>query len=376
MSAYLRTGSLPEALILILMKIIERTPGGGATMDELKNAYEEARDTQPSEKTIYRSIKRINLLFDPLAYENEPDRKVQAPDAEEEEEEWEEIESYPLTISMEHDRNFNKRFIFTGSISAGRIEANQALLMILGLYNQQRGLLKDQFKAVIKVLLKEMRNEGCSGTKIFHDMERHIHASGHGPSDPQKTLLRLKEIMRAIDSCKRIKLEYLRTYDGALKLRTVEPYGILCRLNSWYLVAFCVQQQKRRVYLLDHIKRLKVDESSIFKRPEGFSLKRIYGNSWGIWNPDDDEAAEPETVRIIAAKGVAERFKTVSYHDSQKVTALPNGEAEITFEVTGAEEMISWLMSWGAAVRLLEPAWLQKKLLETMKNAMDAYIAP
>lgn len=54
---YPRTRDHPEAVIKILLAVIERTPAGGATLEELKEAYREVKDREPSEKTI-RQIPR------------------------------------------------------------------------------------------------------------------------------------------------------------------------------------------------------------------------------------------------------------------------------------------------------------------------------
>jgi predicted DNA-binding transcriptional regulator YafY len=180
--------------------------------------------------------------------------------------------------------------------------------------------------------------------------------------------------MRAIRNHKRIRMEYLRVYDGTLTRREVEPYGMICRFNNWYLVAHCLQQQKRRIFLMDHVKQLKVVENSSFSQPEGFDLN-IYNSAWGVWTMDEDNKAEAETVRLKAIKGIAERFKMVCFHDSQKVKMLEGGEAEVTFKVTGAVEMIPWLMSWGATVQVLEPQWLKDQLLQSLRETVGIYEA-
>ncbi|HHV35607.1 MAG TPA: WYL domain-containing protein [Syntrophomonadaceae bacterium] len=46
------------------------------------------------------------------------------------------------------------------------------------------------------------------------------------------------------------------------------------------------------------------------------------------------------------------------FHESQSVRELPEGKLEVTYLLTGAQEMIPWLMSWGGAVEVLEPALL------------------
>ncbi|PKM79157.1 MAG: WYL domain-containing protein, partial [Firmicutes bacterium HGW-Firmicutes-13] len=64
-------------------------------------------------------------------------------------------------------------------------------------------------------------------------------------------------------------------YDGSTTKREVDPYGLICRFNNWYLIGFCREKQNRRVFLLDHIQRLKVKENSVISLPADFSLRDI-----------------------------------------------------------------------------------------------------
>ncbi|OPL09852.1 MAG: hypothetical protein AVO34_12935 [Firmicutes bacterium ML8_F2] len=370
MPGYPRVKDFPEALVKILLAVMEKTPDGGATLEDLKDTYREVRGSSPSSKTIYRAVRRLNLIFDPLAYGEKPEPWEDTEDSVDEEEISD--ETFPPVIRVRREKGVT-RYHFTGEFPASSIDANQALLMTLGLYTQQRGLLKGHFETVIRELLRDLLAKISTYNNIFREIERHIHVSGYGPADPRKNVLKIKEIMRAIRYRKRIRLEYLRSYDGILTKREVEPYGLICRFNNWYLVAFCLQQQKRRVFLLDHTKRLNVVEASTFKWPEGFSLHDAYGSAWGVWTTDDEKPQQVETVRLKVAKGIAERFRLISFHDSQEVTMLPDEEAEVVFKVTGATEMIPWLMSWGASVEVLEPFWLREALISNLEQALKLY---
>jgi predicted DNA-binding transcriptional regulator YafY len=99
------------------------------------------------------------------------------------------------------------------------------------------------------------------------------------------------------------------------------------------------------------------------------------GTAWGIMVVDDAKKAKVETVRLRVKKGIAERFKAVSFHDSQQVKCLPHDEAEVCFEVSGAGEMIPWLMSWGPTLQVVEPQWLKDMMLTSLKETMDVYIS-
>ncbi len=125
--------------------------------------------------------------------------------------------------------------------------------------------------------------------------------------------------------------------------------------------------------MLDHTIRLEVVEASTFKWPEGFSLHDYYGSAWGVRTPDDEQGHIKETVRLKIAKGIAERFRLVSFHDSQQTEMLPDGGAMVTFTVKGASEMIPWLMSWGAAVEVLEPQWLRDTFISNVEEVLGIY---
>ncbi|NLX91905.1 MAG: WYL domain-containing protein [Firmicutes bacterium] len=371
MPGYPRMRDFPEALVKILLTIMEKTPDGGATMEDLKDAYQETRGSTPSNKTIYRSIRRLNLIFNPLAYGETPE-KVECEDKDDIADDENDMEEFKPVIRSSR-RKGKTRYLFNGELPTSSIDANNALLMALGLYSQQRGLLKGHFETAIREILRDMLARISAYNNVFREIERHIHVSGYGSANPGKNVTKIKEIMRAIHHRKIIRMEYLRSYDGTLTKREVEPYGLVCRLNNWYLIANCLQQQKKRVFLLDHTIRLEVVEASTFKWPEGFSLHDYYGNAWGVWTPDDEQGHIKETVRLKIAKGIAERFRLVSFHDSQQTEMLPDGEAMVTFTVKGASEMIPWLMSWGAAVEVLEPQWLRDAFVSNVEEVLGIY---
>lgn len=123
-------------------------------MKDLKEAYQEIRESILCDKTIYRSIRRLNLLFNPLAYGETPkkgafeDKNGTDSDDENDMEEFRIIQ-----ISNQKGKN---RYIFNSELPTRSIDANNALFMALGLYTQQCGLLKGHFETSIKEILRDM----------------------------------------------------------------------------------------------------------------------------------------------------------------------------------------------------------------------------
>ncbi len=369
MSRYARVGDYPEALVRILLAVMERTPDGGASMEDLKWAYQEARGSYPSDKTICRAIKRLNTVFNPLIDDGAPeDDNGEGGDGGESHENGHTNDQ----ASLQSLRTASGvRYVFSGELPGSVVDSNHALLITLGLYSQQKGMLKGQFEAVIDALLRDLLSRSEEFPQLLQELQQHVLVSGYGPTDPGKSLQKIKLIMRAIRLRQCLRLRYRRVYDGQLTRREVEPYGLICRFDKWYLVSFCRLQQERRVFLLDHIQEMDVLEASLFVWPEDFSLQEDYGTSWGVWT--EKQESEPETVRLQVGQGLAQRFQRVCFHDSQCTEVWADGSARVTYQVKGAQEMVPWLMSWGGTVEVLEPAWLREELARRLREALDLY---
>jgi len=365
LALYPRTGTLPETLVKILITVIEKTPSGGATLEELQDAYAEINDRHPSVRTIYRLIRRLNLFFDPLCYGETPD-PGEAPAGKDAEE-----------VIVGEKAICGRRcghktyYIYRGEIAEQPAGVHDATMLLLGMYPQLRGAMKSSIEAAMQSIFSHTLSGLSTFAGILSELERVVHVSGAFPADPAKSEAMIREILRAIRERKRVRLSYLRTYDGAVTEREVEPHGLLCRLNNWYLTGRCTQRRQRRVFLLLNIKELDVVENSSYRMPPGFSLKEAYKDVWGTWT--DEESGELERVRLKVRAGPAERFQHNLFHESQQTKELPGGELEVIYRLTAAQEMIHWLMSWGDAVEVLEPAWLREQLINNLQETLRYY---
>lgn len=188
MSSHGRTRDFPEALIKILLTVISRTPGGGATMDDLKDAYQDIKGSIPHDRTIRRNIKRLNELFDPLAFKD--------PSAAE-----------PLAIQAVQ-KNGATRYRFTRDLASRPIDPTAAFLMALSLYPQQRSFLGNQFELVVKLVFEEILSKLATACNLFSEIDRYVYVSGATPAEPQKSFTSIDKILQAIRLQKRVKIQY------------------------------------------------------------------------------------------------------------------------------------------------------------------------
>ena len=141
----------------------------------------------------------------------------------------------------------------------------------------------------------------------------------------------------------------------------------------------------RSVYLIGHdetvdaMRTLKVERmrnatltTDRYGIPDEFDPDRWLAHSWGIWSSDTTEVAE---VRLRFDAGVAQRVRESVWHRSQQLTELPDGRLELTVSVAGIVEIRPWILSWGDAVEVLEPAALRESVANAVRGAAARYPA-
>ncbi|MDH4266088.1 MAG: WYL domain-containing protein [Deltaproteobacteria bacterium] len=61
------------------------------------------------------------------------------------------------------------------------------------------------------------------------------------------------------------------------------------------------------------------------------------------------------------------------WHESQKITKLPNGGLEMTFRVAGLDEIKRWILSFGLEAVVLEPEKLKEMVRKDLSKNLAQY---
>ena len=164
------------------------------------------------------------------------------------------------------------------------------------------------------------------------------------------------------------------TYDpgtGQAKRTRVHPYFLEpdAALRSVYLIGFDEPADAMRTYKVERIQSatLTLDRYEI---PKEFDPDDWLANSWGIWSSDTTPTAR---VRLRFAKSVAHRVREAVWHRSQELTELDDGGVEMAVTVAGTVEIRPWILSWGDAVEVLEPAELRDAVADAVRGAAAHY---
>ena len=142
--------------------------------------------------------------------------------------------------------------------------------------------------------------------------------------------------------------------------RMVEPYYLVFRWSSWYLWAWCRDRKNFRLFKLnrmDHVCKMEtvfvcrkaplpdLSNEKIF--PGGIKVKALF-------NPD-------VKVRLVEEFGT----KCFTQHD--------DGRLLFTADYTDMENLITWIMTFGDKVEVLEPKEAREKITRIAQDLITIY---
>ena len=93
----------------------------------------------------------------------------------------------------------------------------------------------------------------------------------------------------------------------------------------------------------------------------------IFGASLGVFS------AEPERIEVEFAARAAPYVQGRTWHESQQVSVLEDGRVRMTLDVSNDWALRSWLLGFGADVRVIAPTTLAHSLRDELTRAAQHY---
>lgn len=187
---------------------------------------------------------------------------------------------------------------------------------------------------------------------------------------PPFTTVILPEVLATVFDClrtsTRLEIEY-RSPGGEPAWRRVDPYHGVRFEGDWYLVGHCHLRSEIRTFSLARMLRVR-PSTERFTLPAGFDFRRLFGSHFGIhWSKDDFE------VRLWFDRRAAAYVRERQWHPSQVIEEQPDGSLLLTMTVNHLLELKRWLLSWGDAVRVVQPVSLAEDLHLTARRMAARY---
>ncbi|MGE9752721.1 helix-turn-helix transcriptional regulator [Bacillus inaquosorum] len=181
---------------------------------------------------------------------------------------------------------------------------------------------------------------------------------------PSKEKEYLEKIRRAILDERKISFHYVKKladFDGNRhSVRTVSPYGLVLVQGSWMLVARCELRQDIRHFRLSRMTEFIALEER-FERPAHFNLRE--------YTPPDDRHLR---VRLRFNKDIADKVKESNNHYIEDMEEHQDG-LHVVLRVRQLDELLRWVLGWGADVIVLEPESFRNRIREEAQKMLKRY---
>ncbi len=163
-----------------------------------------------------------------------------------------------------------------------------------------------------------------------------------------------------------VRMRYRTGSTGAESERELEPYRVWYRGGGLYVIGHDRKSGEIRTFAVDRIRHIEPTDSRFAVRDD-FDFDAYTASSFGV-------IAEPATrVRIVFEPRWATYVEEHTWHPSQQLVTPARRGARAVMEVGGTAELRSWVLSFGAGARVLEPEGLREEVQTELAAALARY---
>ncbi len=120
---------------------------------------------------------------------------------------------------------------------------------------------------------------------------------------------------------------------------------------------------------LNRVRWAKLLKDDHFERPSSVTLLNGITKTWGIW------LGEGDAVRVVLRfhNRQLDRLKESRWHPSEKLSIAHDGSIIWEGEVSEPQEMMPWILGWGADVEVVEPQHIRQQVIDDVLDMMRIY---
>ncbi len=180
------------------------------------------------------------------------------------------------------------------------------------------------------------------------------------PEHPKAYETKSEELHALFDAVSRlhpVMFKYRSPRTHAVCSVAVHPYAVVMHRDTIYCVGADQRTGKIEAFGLEFVRDVECDTKKTFRIPPDFELEDFRQGVFGIWR-------EPAVIRVVLEfdRVGAERLHLSRVHPSQQHSATQQGGMRLVLSVGRLDEVLGWVLGFGAHVRCLEPRELRDRL--------------
>ena len=213
-----------------------------------------------------------------------------------------------------------------------------------------RGIGSVSKSAVLAGLLNQLSGRGMRAASediILIDL-----ASHYQDSLTQK----IETIKQAVWAKHLLSFRYY--YKKGESMRRIEPYRLVFKWSSWYVFGFCLDRQAYRLFKLNRLWDLQMEEGT-------FSAREIPEKelSFGSY-------LEEGQFHLKAVFAESEKYRLIEEYGVDSYSVRPDGKLLLERDFAHYEPMREWIFSFGDKASVLEPKELQDERKRQAENIL------
>jgi predicted DNA-binding transcriptional regulator YafY len=174
-----------------------------------------------------------------------------------------------------------------------------------------------------------------------------------------------RRLLEAVRDRHAVTMRYFSAASERAKSYVVHPYRLALAQGGVYLVGWVPHYDEFRTFAVERIEKLSVQEDT-FRRTRELPAD-VFGASLGVfW-------AEPERVELEFDARMAPYLHGRMFHASQRIETLADGRLRMTLDVSIDWALRSWVLGFGAAVKVKAPASLAESVRDELTRAAAKY---
>lgn len=176
----------------------------------------------------------------------------------------------------------------------------------------------------------------------------------------------LVSIKKAIEENRWIHINYQKR-KGEIISREIAPYGLVAKMDSWYLIA--KRREQMRVYRVSRIHAVQFTDQ-VFLFPENFNI----GYFWTKWC-HEFEMSRPSYWAVLSVDRSVLHDRSINGGWTYKEEAQDDEEGRkvIRIQFETYEQALRDILSLGSKVKVIEPASLLEAVRKTIKTLVGMY---
>lgn len=170
----------------------------------------------------------------------------------------------------------------------------------------------------------------------------------------------------------RDSLKICFTYAGFSRSRAetkiiFHPYFLKRYKQRWYMIGLKEKGNSIRTYALDRIREMQIIKEN-FEKPGSITLEKLFGNIVGVTT----SKAPVRTVKLQTTPIQAKYFRALPLHPSQS-EIIHDNYSIFTYQLQLNYELAHEILSFGDAVKVIEPPELKVMVVQQLKDALNLY---